>query len=279
MFCTKCGKKIEDTAKFCQFCGTKISINRSDEKKSEDNIPLQYIWGYKFTETDLNNLSVLRHYIEAKGDYYLAEENLQEKKIYFYKSTKVSKPPVIIIYKQGDEVMIFGNEAGYISVRSRFLNKNFKKIKKEQINFKDIDSKDVRELITQNELAPGKEDAGLTGVSGWLALFILGIFATSAMNIIWSLIDFTSWGLIDLAIGVYGVYVGYLLVKVKPHAIINAKIYLAVEILLGVALLILYYSYSLDDETLTDAWRIIFYGAIWLSYFSSSKRVKSTYIN
>jgi len=122
------------------------------------------------------------------------------------------------------------------------------------------------------------KDTKLTGVAGWLALFIVGIFLSSLLNIIGTFVDFTTWGLIDLAIGIYGVYVGYLLSKVKPNAVKNAKIYLIINAVLGLLLIILVYS-TVDptDDLFSVAWRTFIYGVIWFWYFSASKRVKNTY--
>ena len=289
MFCKKCGKEIEESVKFCKHCGTQISINQNDDNKNDENIVSHYVWGYKFTETDLNHLSVLRHYIEAKGDYYLADEKLQEKKIYFYKSTKVSRPPLIIIYKQGDEVMIFGNEPGYVSVRSRFLNKSFKKVKKEQINFEDISSKDVKELITQNEFVPGKESAGPVGVGGWLIIPLINffiIFPIFSLIFLFTSLDLFDYifSFIDIAIAVYAIYAGYLLVKIKPYAVRHSIIVL---ILSSVSYIVWVISlYSLYDITaeyesmmMSDFWRVILFSIIWILYFKKSKRVKNTYIS
>lgn len=282
MYCTQCGKQIPNEVKFCQYCGTpthnapiEVKENLDDKNKSDDN----YIWAYRFTESDVNNISVARHFIEQKRDYTPIKIDLNKKNIYVYQKEAGKKVSIIILYKQGNEVMIFGNERGYTSIRSRYLNKAFKGVEKEKITLQEVREKELIKALSELSVPQGSKQGGLAGVGGWLALFILGVFITAATNIIGTFIDFSSWGLIDLALGIYAVYVGYLLVKTKPHAIKHAKIYLAITILLGVLLLIVYYSNSLnyDNELLTNAWRCIFYGSVWLWYFSVSKRVKATY--
>ena len=32
MFCSKCGKEIEDNAKFCQYCGHEVGTSKIDNK-------------------------------------------------------------------------------------------------------------------------------------------------------------------------------------------------------------------------------------------------------
>lgn len=126
------------------------------------------------------------------------------------------------------------------------------------------------------------KDTKLTGIAGWLALFILGVFVVAAWNIISTIVDFSSWGLIDMAIGFYGLYVGYLLVKAKPYAKRHTKIYLVIQFVLGLILLFIYFSdtYYYDyyaPEFSATAIRVIVYAIIWFLYFSLSKRVKNTY--
>ena len=35
MFCSNCGKKLNDDAKFCDACGTKVSKNDESNKKEQ----------------------------------------------------------------------------------------------------------------------------------------------------------------------------------------------------------------------------------------------------
>lgn len=43
MFCPKCGKENNDDAKFCQECGTKLTINSDDSSQNEEEVKKGYI--------------------------------------------------------------------------------------------------------------------------------------------------------------------------------------------------------------------------------------------
>lgn len=134
---------------------------------------------------------------------------------------------------------------------------------------------EVVSKVTNTNPVPNKN---LVGVSGWLALFILGIFISSAINIVTSLIDFVPLGLIDIALGAYGLYVGYMLSKKQPAAVKHAKFYLAAVVVVSTIMLIVISQdpYALEGA-MTDSARGLVYGIIWLLYLSASKRVKATY--
>lgn len=122
----------------------------------------------------------------------------------------------------------------------------------------------------------------LVGVNGWLAWFILGIFVSSVINILSPIINSSAWGFIDAALGAYGIYVGYLLVKIRFGAVKHVRIYLCGVVLLAiVSIIIVSQNLDLDEETKTtfmgEAGRSLVLAIIWAVYFSVSKRVKATY--
>jgi len=189
MFCTKCGKKILENAKFCQFCGTSTNTTSIQNKtktireKTKDN---NYIWAYRFTDTEIKNLSVARHYIEQKGDYIPIKTELNRKNIFVYQKGKGKKAAVVILYKQGSQIIIFGNENGYTMVRSRYLKENFKNVKKEKVIHDEIKSKDILRLIDEFNIKKGDEFDGLVGVGGWLTYFIIGIVLSIILILIYA---------------------------------------------------------------------------------------------
>jgi hypothetical protein len=138
----------------------------------------------------------------------------------------------------------------------------------------------------------------IEGVDGWLAFFVFGLCVSILLNLYAGLTDIA--GLIDLqipsnyAIGLifldileFGglialmIYTIICITSIKPNAVSVAKKYLIFMLISGVIGLILEtYNPTLYSQETTFAGgsvRGIFFGVIWLLYFSNSKRVANTY--
>lgn len=290
MFCTKCGKKLSDDAKFCQFCGASISGGNAKQSKTESDVKSEednFFWAYRFTESEVNNLSVARHYIEQKRDYFPVKTELNSKNIFIYQKGKGKKTATVILYKQKDQVLIFGNDNGYIMVRSRYLNKNFKEVKKEKIYHNEIANKDVLNLLNEFNIKKGNQHNGLVGVGGWLTYFIIGIIISIISILVYAFIPpLTWWSLLDIGLAIYASYAVYLLIKIKPHAVRHTTIMLGIFLVENLILLVMIGSSEswssvsgTEDSPYSFAFRGIVYCIIWLLYFRQSKRVKNTYTN
>lgn len=291
MYCSKCGKKIKDEVKFCQYCGAPTrNIPAQDRaetmvSKIEDS---GYIWAYHFTETETNNLSIARHYIEQKGDYFPVKTELNPKDIFVYQKGKGKKVSTVILYKQDNQIVIFGNEGGYVMIRSRYLNKNFKNIKKEKINNGDIKNQDILSLIDEFNIKKGNEFDGPIGVGGWLILPLISFFILTPFVIIEEIITYQIpkdlwWVVMDIGIGAYSLYVGYKLIRIRHYAVRHAKIFLSILLVISIINAIIIASsnsWSSADSAsspYTNSIRAIISCIIWILYFQSSKRVKATY--
>lgn len=136
------------------------------------------------------------------------------------------------------------------------------------------------ELIKNDTMAKSTKKE-LKGVSGWLAFFIIAVLVSSIGDFYWSSIWFEITpllGILSLGLGAYGLYVAYLLGRVKQNALLNAKIFLIIHALENFGLLIFLAANSNDpNNDNTSAVRGLVYSLIWLWYLFASKRVKNTY--
>lgn len=66
MFCMYCGKELPDNAKFCAFCGNKISIPGNENSKNEPTPALQLQQESLATSSDIINVSEGKESVEKE---------------------------------------------------------------------------------------------------------------------------------------------------------------------------------------------------------------------
>ena len=135
-------------------------------------------------------------------------------------------------------------------------------------------------------------------VGGWLLIFCLSLVVVQPLMAIITMITliegifpsivlkyFLIDCLIQMAVTLYGVYVGIQLFKLKSNAVSVAKTYLIVSV--AVCLISVFLPYVMDVSSYLSAdimaanirgmIRSVIYFAIWTSYFNKSRRVKITF--
>lgn len=92
--------------------------------------------------------------------------------------------------------------------------------------------------------------------------------------------------IVNLAMSAFGAYAGYLLWRIKPKAVMTAKIYfllfgtfslLSPSLFLELANLPTEVEKTIEDALIKQATRGLLSSIIWLTYLFKSKRVKMTY--
>lgn len=280
MYCPTCGKENNDSAQFCKDCGKQILRTKDSLSGGQANTNSDFIWGYRFKVHQDYDLPSIQAAIEKKGDYRLDRKFVKEG-TFIYENSSNSSRGIILITQRKDEIFVVGNKKGLISVRSRYINQKFENPIKEKIFYTELD-KSFLDSITTYSILQGAATDNPVGISGWLGWFIFGIFLSSIVDIVISLSDFSSWYILDLAFDIFGLFVGYSLIKMKPRAVKHTKIFLLSLAIYDVLILILLSLISQDSTTsdgISMTFRSIVYALVWLWYFSVSKRVKATYGN
>ena len=116
----------------------------------------------------------------------------------------------------------------------------------------------------------------LTGVRGWLLVFIILVIGNSLVSVAIGLAGLKEKPalILMLAIGVYGIYVSWLLVSRKESAPMHAARWLIAELVLTILYAVLLYMETWET-TPVPAYAI---GILaWLFYIKRSNRVKLTY--
>ena len=167
--------------------------------------------------------------------------------------------------------------------------------------------------LTSAQSAPGQTQTGpnapqstkktpsvLTGVRGWLLFLCVSLtiltplFSIAAMASEWRLTKPYFESLPNLKNGVmleiacytavtfFSVYAGSRLWSIRPNAVRAAKIYLIVQMLVGLivpgAVAAIVSAPGAASEVIKTAFHGIVYFAIWYPYLCKSERVKATYI-
>ena len=281
MFCTSCGKKILDNSKFCNTCGSAIEDNMEKKTDSVTNKKkeLDYIWGYRFKSRDDLDLLLIGETLEARSKYNPIKEGLKNKKIYVYKRDKQQKESIVIFTEKKGEVFIVGNNDGLYSVKSKLLRDYFRKPCKEKIFFDELPNT-IISLVEEFNLVTGSGQEKSHGVGGWLGLFVFGLGLGGIIDIISSFaMDFSVLSLIDVAIGAYAIYTCYLLIKIKPKGVINAKIILFIYLIINLLWLVVEPESVSSEDSYSNPVRGLIFSIVWLLYFFLSSRVKNTYNN
>ena len=53
--CPKCGQKGKSTDVFCEICGTKLVVEKEEEKEDEDYNSQEKVWQIRYTFSILDN--------------------------------------------------------------------------------------------------------------------------------------------------------------------------------------------------------------------------------
>jgi len=132
----------------------------------------------------------------------------------------------------------------------------------------------------------------IKGVGGWLMLFAVILTIIQPLYLLFDVIanpSFYSYssGVYDLAsllwvlgIAIWGIVVGISIWKVKEKAIVWAKEFLIISLVIGVVFTFLYSGlYTLEEQDIlfVELFRSLIFFGIWFSYLSVSKRVKNTF--
>ena len=130
------------------------------------------------------------------------------------------------------------------------------------------------------------------GVGGWLLLFVIILVFITPLYLLFDVIvnpsfySFSS-GVYDLAslvwvfaVAIWSIVVGVSIWTRKEKAIIYAKEFLIVSLVLTIVFTFLYLDlYTAEEQGVlfTDVFRSLIFFGIWFSYLSASKRVKNTF--
>ncbi len=132
----------------------------------------------------------------------------------------------------------------------------------------------------------------LKGVSGWLFLFVIILTFIQPLYLLFDILANPSFysfssGVYDLtsllwvfALAIWSVVIGISIWNKKEKAIIWAKEFLIVSLVLGIVFTFLYFDlYTLEEQDLLfiDLFRSLVFFGIWFSYLSVSKRAKNTF--
>lgn len=132
----------------------------------------------------------------------------------------------------------------------------------------------------------------IKGVGGWLMLFVVILTIIQPLYLLFDVITNPSFysyssGVYALAsllwvfgIAIWGIVIGISIWKVKEKAIIWAKEFLIISLVLGIVFTFLYLGlYTLEEQDIlfTEIFRSLIFFGIWFSYLSVSKRVKNTF--
>ncbi len=165
-------------------------------------------------------------------------------------------------------------------------------------------SGDKKEVVINNEAENSKlteKDKKLNGISGWLALFMIGLFIGLGFSAYYGLLDLGALGTDSLR-SFTGVFLTELICNALLFVLaLLSIIYIIKHKRIGKSLAIAYMvtaivvglvdyglvssiasqlenSESIVSEAGGQAGRAIFYGCIWIPYFLVSKRVKQTLV-
>ena len=130
------------------------------------------------------------------------------------------------------------------------------------------------------------------GIGGWLLLFVIILTIIQPIYLLFDVVanpSFYSYssGVYDLAsllwvfgIAIYSIIVGISIWRRKEKAIIWAKEFLIVSLIIGIVFTFLYsglYTTEEQDILFVEVFRSLVFFGIWFSYLSASKRVKNTF--
>ena len=139
----------------------------------------------------------------------------------------------------------------------------------------------------QREFVP--QPSRYKGVSGWLLFFCISLTILIPLKImaeyggrgvdIWHIRGVSTDGLLSLALATSSIYVGVCLWRVRPGAVKKAKLFLWFVLAFALAgdVLSIVADSSVVYAAAGRAVGSVIAVSIWLSYFSSSKRVAATY--
>lgn len=141
-----------------------------------------------------------------------------------------------------------------------------------------------QELLETVTRESDEEARSLTGVRGLLALMVLVIAANSIIALARAgsfvfqgspLRDLWFFIVLDACQGAFGIVVCALLVSRRPRAPRYAAMWFLLAMTTSIAVFM--YSYLYAGQVAAYPLSILAAGALWLSYLSTSKRVKATY--
>jgi Protein of unknown function (DUF2569) len=154
-------------------------------------------------------------------------------------------------------------------------------VMKAELEARGIAPEEIESL--RSDMALGRDDdSRLSGVRGWLLLFIIMVGLASGGGIALSLllIGIGDWlavtqGMATLAIGVYGGYCAWMLANCRSEAPAHARRWLIALALNGIAIGAI--SLALHGELPSGVGRPLLFAMIWLPYLARSKRVANVY--
>jgi hypothetical protein len=157
-----------------------------------------------------------------------------------------------------------------------------------ELMIKELDKRNIphlekEEIKTRVEKKIEKETKSISGIKGFLLLFLIVLIGNSIFALVTSVspeVNFNIFASIFFAlpflgIGIYGIFTFFLLIRKKTTAPKHAIMWLISTFIFNVIIEIVYYLASEEIEFSLVASTIS--SLIWLSYFSQSKRVAATY--
>ncbi len=285
MYCPHCGKENSDSAKFCKHCGQSVAVGESTSASvTPAGAGIDYLWGYRFPAGTGFDLPTIQASLEKKKDYKLIEHQLVKDDVFVYQKGDGKKSGVVIMAKVRDEIFILGNEKGLMSIRSRYINKRFKKPTKSKLESREMTAS-LRKAVSVTAIPQGSEKDVETGVGGWLVLPILNFLILYPIVAIMEMFNGTVGfiAVIDTAVAAYMVFAAIQLMRLKPGAPRHAKLALGANVVSAVIAIIYVASQGYDPDSQSNLYsnmtRVIIWSLVWMWYFAVSKRVKATYSN